>query len=209
MVFVKQVTVLTSSPPSSPDFDQLANLFWQLGVMQSPAQLQAYLLGLLAVSDALELNAWLQQAQQLLDPVRPLEPEENALLAAMLASHRRALSQDDLDLQLLLPDDNEDITQRIDAVGQWSQGFLLGFAHAGKQLQAERGSQSWPQEVSETLSDMAAISQIGVEEELDIAESEQQLFEISEYLRLAAINIAMECRQMAAKPARPADKKLH
>ena len=196
---------------AEPDFDTLANLFWQLGVMQSPSQLQGFLLGLLSVSNDLATTQWLQLAHQMLDPVRPLEPEENALLASLLDSHRQRLDQDDLDLQLMLPDDHADITQRIEALGQWSQSFLTGFAQAGKQRQAEQGSQQYSQEVSETLSDIAAISQVGVEAELDVEETEQQLFDIGEYLRLAVITIAMECRQhRAASDCVPAkDKKLH
>ncbi len=179
-----------------PDFDDLADIFWRLGVMQSPAQLHGYLAGQLAVGDELAAEQWLRQAATYIDAVQPPDTEDNRILLALYTATSCQLRDGDLDLQLLLPDDAVDIGQRIDAVSQWCQGFLAGFAMAGKVVQQQQGQQHYSQEVSEMLSDMAAISQVSLGEEDDDQEQrENNIFELSEYLRLAAITLYLECHK--------------
>ena len=91
---------------------------------------------------------------------------------------------------------------------------MMGFAQGGKAIQQSQGQQEYSKEVSEALSDIAAISQIALSEnDEDGEDSEQNYFEISEYLRLAAITIYMECHQRPVtapeSSAVPEDNKLH
>ena len=101
-------------------------------------------------------------------------------------------------MQLLLPDDAAEISQRIDSIAQWCEGYIAGFARQGKVIQRQQGQQQYSKDVSETLSDIAAISQVGLSnDDEDPARREQDIFEISEYLRLAAIAVYLECSQEA------------
>ena len=138
-----------------PEFDQLANLYWQLGVMQAPSQLQGYLVGRLAAGDELDSELWPARAAAYIDAVQAPDLEGEALLTALLAATALALSSPDLTFTLLLPDEAEAISQRVDALGQWCQGFMAGFAEGGKRIQQQHGQQQYSQEVSEALSDGA------------------------------------------------------
>jgi uncharacterized protein YgfB (UPF0149 family) len=181
---------------SMPDFDEVADLFWRLGVMQSPSQLQGYLIGQLAVGNAPTLEQWLQQAAAYTDSVEPPNSDENQLLAQIYQVACGQLTEGAMGLQLLLPDDAVEITQRTDSLGAWCKGFLTGFAMAGKEVQQQQGQRQYSKDVSEALSDMGAISQVVLtDEDSDEQQREQNFFEIAEYLRLAAITIFLECNR--------------
>lgn len=179
-----------------PEFDQLADIYWRLGVMQSPSQLHGYLLGRLAAGDELDSSQWLKSATAYLDTVEPPNEHEADILTAFYQSSGASLVSEDLVLALFLPDDGAEISLRIDSIGQWCQGFLAGFAAAGKAIRSVRGQQEYSEEVSEALTDMAAISQVSLgDQDADMEQSEQDIFELVEYLRLAAITLYMECNK--------------
>lgn len=181
-----------------PDFDQIADMYWRLGVMQSPSQLQGFLIGQLVVGDDLTAPKWPEQAAGYIDAVESPNEQENSLLHDLFTITEQQLLSDEMALVVLLPDDDTDIGQRVDSIGQWCQGFLAGFALAGKTKQRQQGQQQYSKDVSEALTDFAAISQISLgDEDEDMQHHDQELFEISEYLRLAAITIYLDCRQGA------------
>ena len=193
-----------SKPTGLPDFDEIADMYWRLGVMQSPTQLQGYLVGRLAVGDKILPEQWLIAAAGFIDAVEPPNEPESKLLQLLYNATSAQLDDGQMGLQLLLPDDAVDISQRVDSLSQWCQGFMVGFAEAGKQIQQHKGQQEYPPEVSEALNDMAAISQISLGEGDDDADQrEKNFFEIEEYLRLAALTIYQECHQPAVVPATP------
>ncbi len=179
---------------SMPAFDEYADFFWRLGVMQSPSQLQGYLLGMLAVGHPFSSDQWCEMAVAAMEPAGELEQDELQLLSDLHKVAAKQLEEGISELSLLLPDDEVEITQRVDSLGSWCRGFLAGFALGGKQRQQQQGQQQYSTDVSDALSDLAAISQIslgeGDEEEQD---REQNYVEIRDYLRLAAINIYLDC----------------
>lgn len=191
----------------SPDFDDLATIFWRLGSMFSPSQLQGQLMGQLAVGAELTEADWLDQAWQLIDGVEPGAEEDNQQLRDLLSNTQAVFAEGSLDGELLLPDDDVELSQRVECLGFWCQGFLAGFALAGKQKQADKGQQAYSNEVSEALSDMAAIAQIGLTDDDAGEQSESDFFDVLEYVRLAAMNIYFECLPKEEQPAVEADKK--
>jgi len=191
--------------PEMPEFDELADTFWRLGVMQSPSELQGYLAGQLAVGLAVTEAQWPEMANTFIDPVEPPAGDDHQLLMDLYNATRAAMDDDQMSFQLMLPDDSLDLSQRADNLGNWCKGFMTGFAMGGKQLQSNDGQRQYSSDVSEALSDMAAISQIGLEEGDEGEErSEQDMFEIVEYLRVAVINIYLECNAPKA-PASTGD----
>ena len=188
------------------DHDELANLFLSMGALQPPAELHGYAVGFLAVGGRVEREAWLKHCAQLLDVESP-NPEQSEQLFAVYKNALAALSSEHLDLQLLLPGDELDLSQRIVSLGQWVQGFLTGFAMAGKQRKVQGSDLDGLSEDSrEALSDLAAIAQISADEG-EHEEGEQDLVEISEYVRVVAMGIFLECNREA--PGKQAPARLH
>ena len=82
------------------------------------------------------------------------------------------LINDDLAFQPFLPDDDETIEDRTDALSQWCRGFLGGFAEAQAYLekqpsqeQAAANTPSFSETVQEAIGDLSAIAQAVVEDE--------------------------------------------
>jgi yecA family protein len=178
-----------------PEFDDLASVFWSLGALQSPSQVQGYLAGELAVGGHVETDEWLQQACSIMEAVDEPSGEAARLLLTMHASTVAQLKSGEMDFQLILPEDPVSLMERTACLGQWCQGFLAGFAYAGKQQQSEKGDRQYSKDVSEALTDLAAISQISMEDEEFSDGQETDYFEVVEYVRLAVINIFLDCNQ--------------
>lgn len=179
--------------------DELADLFLLLGALQPPAELHGYAAGFLAAGGRLDREAWLSHCRELLDCDAP-NPDQGDQLYEVYRSALESLEGGDITLDLLLPDEEFDLDQRIASLGQWCQGFLTGFAMAGKSgaLKSDQASD----DLSEALSDLAAIAQISADEAGD-EEGEQDFFSICEYVRVAAMSVYLECNQAAAGAVEP------
>lgn len=207
----------TASSTTCPDFDDLAAVFWRLGSMLSPSQLHGYLMGQLAVGALMPADIWLPAAWQLIDGVEAAKPEDDEVLLRLLLASRESLAEAEADNPLLLPDDEVEFDQRVECLGHWCRGFLAGFAAGGKDRKASQGQQQYTAEVSEALSDIAAISQISLDDSEE--QSEGDFFEVAEYVRLATLTIYLDCQPQpdsqklssqstgpATGPATPKDK---
>ena len=112
-----------------------------------------------------------------------------------LAASAQALQDEEFAFHLLLPDEDTDIGERVQALAEWCRGFLAAYAlvishESGTGLDSDTG---------ESLADIAAIAEATVDAEADEEESESHLFEVSEYLRFATLNLFMG-RQDANEP---------
>lgn len=190
------------------DHDDLANLFLNLGALQPPAELHGYAVGFLSVGGRVERQAWLKHCTELLDIDMP-NPDDADALFGVYKGAREALGSEDLALQLMLPGDELDLGQRIVSLGQWVQGFLTGFAMAGKQRQSEGDAlDALSKESREALSDLAAIAQISADQ-ADDEDGEQDYVEICEYVRVVALTIFLECNAATPATKKPKGERLH
>lgn len=183
--------------PALPDFDDLANLFTALGGLQSPSEVHGYLTGQLAAGYRLSSSDWISQLTEFCDFRHAPQASEQSLLDGWMRSTARALSGDALDFALLLPDDDDGMDVRVECLGHWCQGFLAGFALAGQQIKQTLGTQQYSEDISEAINDIAAIAQIGFDEQGDGSladeDSEIAFVEVSEHVRMAALSIFVEC----------------
>ncbi|AKH68476.1 hypothetical protein IMCC21906_00784 [Spongiibacter sp. IMCC21906] len=186
----------------SPDHDELADLFLALGALHPPAELDGYAAGFLSAGGRLEKDAWLKHCGELLDCDIP-NPDDAVQLFKVYQAALESMTAGDIALDLLLPGDDFGLDQRIASLGQWCQGFLTGFAMAGKTGALAVGEIS--EDLSEALSDLAAIAQISPDESGD-EDGEQDFFSVCEYVRVAAMSVFLECnqksRQTAVEPPR-------
>ena len=110
-----------------------------------------------------------------------------------------ALQDESFDFHPLLPDDDTDIADRVEALADWCKGFLAGFAYAS--VGGNRASSALSEDSSEILKDFAAIAQAGLEEREDEEESESSFMELVEYLRFATLNLFMDNLEQAGEKA--------
>lgn len=180
-------TDLSSSQEAA--FEQWANIFAVHQAFSHPSELHGALCGRLAAGARMQEGDWLAMVCEHMGLPTTGAEDSATLRQFMLAAYEVALGQlesADMSFRPLLPDDDYAIDQRLQALIAWVRGFLEGMAvSAGESLGQA------PDEIRELIEDMVAISQLSDEEEQD-AESEQQLMEIIEYVRLGALSVFTE-----------------
>ena len=173
-------------------YDELADALARLGFKQEPAEYHGALCGALCVREPAEI-----------DPLRLLEGgiSGDSQAAPAQALHRLrgesvdAFTDSELGFAPLLPDDEEDLSRRVRALGAWCEGFLYGLA-SGKPLSMKSVSP----EMKEIVSDFTEFTKAGVGDDEDEELEETAYAELVEYIRVGAQLIFMELHERA--PAR-------
>jgi uncharacterized protein YgfB (UPF0149 family) len=180
-----------------PDFDTLADLLVEEGLLTlSPAELHGLLCGQVAAGARFDPVTLFARIGELLD-LEPfsLELTRTGIMQLYLATLQQ-LQAPDFSFELVLPDDDQPLAGRADALGLWCSGFLSGFG-----LQERKGSQGLSIEGQETLRDLAQIVQITTAADAEAEEDENDLMEVQEYVRMAALLVFSECNEPDGQPS--------
>lgn len=177
-------------------FPEVARVLQTLQSSVAAAESHGCLCGALCTSQNYALESWLDE----LVPEAQADPadDDRATLRLLFADTVRALRGDEMEFQLLLPDDDEPLVERASALSQWCQGFLYGFG-TGQPVSREELTS----EVEEVLRDLTHISQASVETGADAEEEEQAYAEIVEYVRAGVQLIHDELIELRAAGAAP------
>lgn len=170
------------------EFDELADLFVELEVFSSPSELHGMLCGLLARPDEIDEHSWLTGAATFLEQSSFDSDEAKTLLLEMFATTRQQLTATGFELLMLLPDDDVDISDRAESLGRWCLGFVTGIGDARTAL---------TEEGKETLEDVEKIAQIDEQSLEECEEHEQDLMQLVEYVRMAALMLHSELHSQA------------
>jgi len=166
------------------------------------AEAQGLLCGMLSAPGKAGKAEWIAQVLAETSPRGDAAKECLAVLVALYDRTARQLDDFDMDLELLLPSDDEPLDARARALGKWCQGFLAGMGLGGLKQDTPLST-----EVGEALRDLGAISQV----ELDAVEDEENegaYAELVEYVRVAVMLVRTSLRgEPPAKPSK--DSKLH
>jgi uncharacterized protein len=173
---------------STIDYFELGRALRQLGFRLDPAEYHGALCGMLCVQDTPPENLGLDS-----DP----PPDAGAVPAAceLLRELRRDslahLHDPESGFMPLLPEDDQSLTLRVDALAQWCQGFLYGLA-TRPALDLNQASP----ELREVVSDLVQISRAGVEADAgdDEEADENAYMELVEYVRAGAQLVFLELR---------------
>jgi uncharacterized protein len=156
-------------------YAEVARVLEGLQSTVSGAESHGCLCGALCTSAHYAIERWLED----------IVPEEGAVdeqslqpLRLLFADTLNALRGDEMDFELLLPDDDVALELRATALSQWCQGFLYGFS-TGQPVQLEELEGS----VDEVLRDLTHIGRATVE--LGGDEDEEAAYaEVLEYVRV-------------------------
>jgi hypothetical protein len=175
------------------DFDALDQLFGRQGALCSPSELHGFLCGLLGAGSRPEPGKWLVLAGEQMDMQTDAEVELKSFLLSLHQHTLQQLEDSGYAFQLLMPEEDEDVSFKAAALGQWCQGFLSGFGLSGKQA-----LQHLSEDAQGALNDFTQISQVG--EDADNSEqSEADLYEIYEYVRMGVLLIFTDCNPRQEK----------
>ncbi|MCJ8297944.1 MAG: UPF0149 family protein [Pseudomonadales bacterium] len=187
-------------------FDDIADILVSEKItMLSPAELHGLVCGQLAGGSRLSNDLWLQMANDFLD-IEHFSHEQSKV--GLVGLYQQSLAQFEgleMSLDLLLPDDDDyELSQRVESLGLWVQGFLAGFGTQGRQADKKLS-----EDAKEMLNDLAQISQVASVDLEEDDDSENNFIELSEYVRMGAVYIFTECNKPIAVPEQKAKPTLH
>ncbi len=164
------------------DYDEITKALVAVDAPLGAAELHAQLCGQLVMDPETDLYGWVAPYLEALeqaggDEAIDIAPMERLLREVGDITHQQIVSNE-YELRLLLPDDEVDLSQRVEALGLWCQGFLSGLGLAGLQVD------DLNEEVAEILSDLSDISKAICEGENEEAD-EFAYAELVEYVRMA------------------------
>jgi uncharacterized protein YgfB (UPF0149 family) len=177
------------------DYDELETVLNGVGSDLDAAQAHGLIGGVLCVRAASPEAVWRDELLGEPAPGDVLYREADALMRQLASLTREQMHDSNLGFDLLLPDDETPLRERVQALAQWCRGFLSGLGLAG----VDRAS-PMPRDSAEILRDVAEIARAGVSDTLDEGD-EQAYAELVEYLRMGVLLMAEELQPVKA-PAR-------
>lgn len=183
-----------------PDISQLENLLIDVDSMLGGIESHGALCGMICAQGNTDVGQWM------LSVLGEHEDTNDALQQAgkmLMQVHKVTLEQmndSNVEYQLMLPDDDESLETRVEALGVWCQGFVFGLAAGGVKEDSEL-----PDDSRELIRDILEISRAGyvaddeAEEKIDAQgndEDEAAFMEVSEYVRMGVLLIYEELQPL-------------
>jgi hypothetical protein len=182
-------------------FEDVAQALAALGSSVQAAEAHGCLCGALCACRSYPPAEWLEE----LLPDPDTEAAAGTLegpLGALYVGTRAVLAERDMEFVPLLPDDEEPLPQRVEALATWCSGFLYGFGASGA-----APASSLEGEVGEVLADLAEISRVGAVGSAAGEVEEEAYAELVEFLR---VGVQLVYDQLeAARAAQPSAEPRH
>ncbi len=178
----------TDMPP--PDPSEVSDALAASGAPQGTADAHGLLCALLCADPGLDVAAWLERLGASTTTGGPALDD--------LHAHTRAqLIGEGFDLAPWLPDDNEPLEARVQALGEWCLGFLGGLGLSG--VDPDRLGD----DAAEFVHDLATIAHATLGSGANIEGAERDFTELVEFLRIGTylVRDALQTPSMPGKPS--------
>ena len=175
------------------DFDSVQSALEGLGANLDAAEAHGTLCALLL--EGHDLPTWLGHTlDDLPESSDVLASERLAVLGELFTETSAQFDSEDLDLEILLPDEDEDFGLRLLGLSRWCQGFLYGFGVNGSSAE-----DALDEESRECLSDLLEISKLSHDEEANEA-AQLQFVEIVEHVRVVTLMLKQSLNPLEPSP---------
>lgn len=175
-----------------PDYNSLQAALSKTDAEMSASESHGALSGMLCGKGKVELGEWLDQVFEELDLNNMLVKEASQLLVGLFNSTQEQLNDAGADYQLLLPDDDQSLAERTDALAEWCQGFTYGLSIGGLKQDVEL-----PEDTTELIRDMVEIARAGHDDESVDDGDEDAYMQLYEYVRMGVLLINEELQPLA------------
>ncbi len=165
------------------NYVRLSQLVESVNGHAEPVDLHGGLVGLLCSGQRLGASQWLEFALETCEARERPEQAEQQEFAVLYQSTLALMDAGEMEFDLLLPDDDQDLTLRIACLSAWCGAFLSALGNFAGQMQG------LSEEIQEVLEDLLEISQLDAE---DGASEESDFATVVEHVRLCAITLFFE-----------------
>jgi uncharacterized protein YgfB (UPF0149 family) len=162
-------------------FAEVVRVLEGLGSTVPAAEAHGCLAGALCTTPHYPMERWLEEI--IPDEDRRNDDDSQQALRLLYADTLNALRGEEMDFEVLLPDDDISLETRAGGLSQWCQGFLYGFGTGQPRKEDEL-----PGSVTEILSDLTHIGRASIDLDggtEDSNETEEEAYaEVVEYVRV-------------------------
>lgn len=183
------------SEPTKEAVTLVETALQRVGAEMSAAECHGILAGWFCAGRTLSREDWLAHVVEEDASGDVLAAEAKDTLDALRKAMMIQLNDSMLDFHPLLPTDEEPLPERVEALGEWCQGFLLGMSLGGLKDIAKL-----PGDSGEAVQDLVQMARAGSYDIEGGEEDEQAYADLVEYVRTAVLMINEELNPTKAPP---------
>ncbi len=178
------------------DFDECCHELLVHGIDTTPSDLQGGLYGRMCGGQGFEEQDLLAFFAELIDVSSSSLTAIKDMLSKIYQSTVAQIGAEQGLVELLLPDDEEAMSERIEALACWCQSYLSGLGLSGLS-----GETNLAPDVAEAMRDLAAIALVDPNSEQE-EDDEASFVELVEFVRVASSLIHVELAHMMSAPTK-------
>ena len=178
------------------DCEQIETVLQNLDADIGPSELHGTLCGLLCATSNTQADNWFVSLVPEIDSNNLLQKEAKQTLMLLYEETQQHLNDPTCDFQLLIPGDYAELATRTISLGDWCQGFIMGFMMSGI-----KDFRKLPENSAVVAQDIVEIAKIGSEYNSDNTEDDAEaLEELIEFVRVGVMLINEELHPTRAAP---------
>ncbi len=185
------------------DFDDLANLFVKLGSSLSPTYLHGSIAGVLSAGKRMNQETWVDWALDQIAASNDIEDDHVTIIQGLYFKTLTELEDPGLAFNMILPDDQTPMVDRLQSLSEWAGSFLGAFGASG----TVHETSDLPATIQEILEDLSEIAQVDATSGEELSSSELDFMAVVEHVRVSAITVYLEYNKPPA--AQSDDKMVH
>jgi hypothetical protein len=172
-------------------YDHWTSQLDQHSVMASAAELHGLIAGMLSAGIPADAATILPVLSDFLNDGQALNAHLKAITEQLIAETARQLADPDYSFVLLLPTDEDSLPERLEALVEWAQAFLVGFAIQQTDLSIVAA------DVREAIEQLSEVTRIDIYTEDDASDedNEESYFLVLEHVRLMVLTCFNEVGQ--------------
>jgi hypothetical protein len=168
-------------------YEPINKTLQHIGALMDAAEAHGILCGLLCMSEPDE-NEWIKHVLRQTTLKEDLAAKCQRQLALVKQYTLGQLNAMNDEFMPLLPSDELPLSERVEALGGWCEGFLFGLGLT------EFETEALPEESTEFIDDIISVSQITLVE--DNEETEEDYMQVIEYIKVGVITLYEEMRRL-------------
>lgn len=181
------------------DYDDWTHKLDQNAMMASAAELHGLIAGMLSAGMQADAGMMLPVLHDFLNDGQAVNAELKGQIGLLIAETSSQLKDEELGFALLLPNDDEALPERLEALVEWTQSFLVGFAISQHNLSVCSA------DVREAIEQLTEVTRIDVytQDDSSDAENEESYFLVLEHVRVLVMTCFNEVGEKFASEKVP------